>query len=217
MERTLEIVRKEFNEKRSLYVAAKKLNNVDPIIKTEFYKLKRELRSIPEIKVNVRRSWQRGNKKKSIRNKIFIKRIDPFSFCGLKNTAGPVEGNSHQTKRPIRNLPMNGSNIVAFAMKGLRQKVLNELTEDDIQAMLPRDMFRLVSHEALRMRNLPLILECAKQWAPYEHPKLIAAQVDGSARRNASEFTDEELIALAGTGMGIEGIVEEGEFEETST
>ena len=51
-------------------------------------------------------------------------------------------------------------------------QAINGLTEEQIQAITPRDMFRLVAVAAMRMGNLPLILKAATDWAPYEHPKL---------------------------------------------
>jgi hypothetical protein len=65
-------------------------------------------------------------------------------------------------------------------------QAINGLTEEQIQAITPRDMFRLVAIAAVRMGSLPLILKAAADWAPYEHPKLAPKPEEAPAE------TDEE-------------------------
>ena len=86
-----------------------------------------------------------------------------------------------------------------------REFAFGFLTEDQIKSLTPRDIFRLVAHAAVRMQQIPLMLKAAADWAPYEHPKLTSTTLDATVRRTAADFTDEELLALAGTGMGGEG------------
>lgn len=54
----------------------------------------------------------------------------------------------------------------------IKADVFGALTEAEIQAITPRDMFRLVARVAVRQSNVPLILKCATDWAPYMHAKL---------------------------------------------
>jgi hypothetical protein len=51
-------------------------------------------------------------------------------------------------------------------------EAFESLTEEQIQALKPIDMFRLVALTAVRQRNIPLILKAAADWALYEHAKL---------------------------------------------
>jgi hypothetical protein len=47
-----------------------------------------------------------------------------------------------------------------------------DLTEEQILAITPRDMFRLVALAAVRAQNIPFILKAAEAWVPYEIPRL---------------------------------------------
>jgi hypothetical protein len=61
------------------------------------------------------------------------------------------------------------------------------LTEAEIQALLPRDVFRLAMHHAVRQGDLKLARDAARDWAPYEHARV------GSQ----TMLTPEELVRLA--------------------
>ena len=93
---------------------------------------------------------------------------------------------------------------------------LAELTEEEIRKMTPRDMFKIIAMEALRNRNMPAILQIAKEWAPYEHPKLVATTLESKEKRTVYEYSDEELFALASASMGDEGDFETAEVSGES-
>lgn len=57
----------------------------------------------------------------------------------------------------------------------------------------------------------------AKEAAPYVHPKLAAIDVSTNNRRNIDEFTDAELIALAGEISDAEGSDQTTEGEGSSS
>ena len=50
--------------------------------------------------------------------------------------------------------------------------VFGHLTEDEIQAIKPVDVFRLVTIFGVRTENYPLAMAAAERWAPYVHAKL---------------------------------------------
>jgi hypothetical protein len=64
---------------------------------------------------------------------------------------------------------------------------LSDLTEEQIKAMLPRDLFRLMMQDAVRQQNFKLALEVATVWAPYEHAK----------RTETLNLTPEEVRRIA--------------------
>jgi hypothetical protein len=72
-----------------------------------------------------------------------------------------------------------------------KAKAFDGLTEDEIQRLTPRDIFRLVAQAAVRMKDLPLCLRAAADWAPYEHPKLASETL--KIQNDDSNLSDEDL------------------------
>jgi hypothetical protein len=89
--------------------------------------------------------------------------------------------------------------------KAARAVAFGSLTEDQIQALTPKDIFRLVAHHAVRTMDIPLMLKAASELAPYVHPRLTATTLEANVRSSPSDYTDAELLALASAGMGEEG------------
>ena len=54
------------------------------------------------------------------------------------------------------------------------------LAEKDIQALLPKDVLRLVTHHYVRIGDLEKAADHASKWAPYEHAKFAPALVEPS-------------------------------------
>jgi hypothetical protein len=84
------------------------------------------------------------------------------------------------------------------------------LTEAEIQALLPRDILRLAAHHAVRVGDLKLAREIAKDWAPYEHarksetvtitPEDLKRVADTARREAARRGLDVELARLPVAG-----------------
>jgi hypothetical protein len=75
------------------------------------------------------------------------------------------------TGRP-RGRPQGSKSRLTREHEAITAEAFESLTEEQIQAIKPLDMFRLVALTAVRQRNIPLILKAAVDWAPYEHAKL---------------------------------------------
>jgi hypothetical protein len=75
------------------------------------------------------------------------------------------------TGRP-RGRPRGSKSRLTREHEAITAEAFESLTEEQIQAIKPLDMFRLVAVTAVRQRNIPLILKAAADWAPYEHAKL---------------------------------------------
>ncbi|MDR3534010.1 MAG: hypothetical protein P4L90_26020 [Rhodopila sp.] len=66
---------------------------------------------------------------------------------------------------------------------------IDNLTEEQIQALTPRDVFRLLLQEYVRKKDWGKAQEVAKDWAPYEHAK----------RSETLNLTPEEVRRIADT------------------
>jgi ribosome recycling factor len=80
----------------------------------------------------------------------------------------------------------------------VRAAAFADLTEEQILAITPADMFRLVALAAIRAQDLPFILKAAEAWAPYQMPRL-ASEVHrvftDDSKRSADDI-DAELAAI---------------------
>lgn len=80
-----------------------------------------------------------------------------------------------------------------------RQLALGHLTDAEIATLLPRDIFRMVAHAAVKMGHVPLMLKAAEAWGPYEHPKLssetLNVRTDDSQRDEAALRAEREEIS----------------------
>jgi hypothetical protein len=78
--------------------------------------------------------------------------------------------------------------------KEINSAIFASLTEEQIQAITPREMFRLVALAAVRAQDIPFILKSAEAWAPYEIPRL-AAEVHrvytDDSKRSGDAINDE--------------------------
>ena len=79
------------------------------------------------------------------------------------------------TGRP-RGWPRGSKSRLTREHEAITAEAFESLTEEQIQALKPIDMFRLVAL-AVRQRSIPLILNAAADWAPYEHAKLAPSVV----------------------------------------
>ena len=81
------------------------------------------------------------------------------------------------TGRP-RGRPPGSKSRLTREHEAITAEAFESLTEEQIQALKPIDLFRLVALTAVRQRNIPLILKAAVDWAPYEHAKLAPLAVE---------------------------------------
>jgi hypothetical protein len=66
-------------------------------------------------------------------------------------------------------------------------KKIFALSDQDIDALLPRDIFRMLAKVAMKVNDERMLMQIARDWAPYEH-----------ARKNETvTFTPEEIRRLA--------------------
>ena len=79
------------------------------------------------------------------------------------------------------------------------------LTEEQIQALLPRDIFRLLAQHYTRKGDTTAVERVAARWAPYEHPQLSNTTLNATVHRTSADYTDAELLTLAGADLGEEG------------
>ena len=79
------------------------------------------------------------------------------------------------------------------AGRKLWRREINGLTEEQIQAVTPRDMFRLVAVAAMRSGNLPLILQDRPPTGRHDRPQA------GRSQRSQPAQTNQERLRLRST------------------
>jgi hypothetical protein len=73
--------------------------------------------------------------------------------------------------------------------------------------MSPLEVMIAAMNEQLEKKDLIAAAAFAEKAAPYCHPKLTSVNMNANIRRSASDFTFDELAALAGGELGEEGDV----------
>jgi hypothetical protein len=98
--------------------------------------------------------------------------------------------------------PPGGKNIKTLEREAEFRRaqisVLSELTPSDIAKILPKDVMLIVMRQALIANNEKLALHAAEKAAPYFHARLSSVEMNATVRRSLSDFTDDELAAIAG-------------------
>ena len=100
---------------------------------------------------------------------------------------------------------------IAFAQ--VRASALSDLTPEEIAVIQPREVMLLVMRTALQANNAAVALVAAEKAAPYIHARLSNVEMHATVRRNATDFSDAELAALAGADGGDESESRTGEAE----
>lgn len=80
-----------------------------------------------------------------------------------------------------------------------RKKTQEAAKEMEAKNTTPIDIFRRVMEGDTSVTELQL--EAAKACAPYVHARLSAVTMNATVRRNITDFSDDELAAIAGTGQ----------------
>lgn len=78
-------------------------------------------------------------------------------------------------------------------------KVKETVAKMEARNTTPLDIFRRVMEGDTSVTDLQL--EAAKACAPYVHARLSAVTMNATVRRNITDFSDDELAAIAGTGQ----------------
>lgn len=81
-----------------------------------------------------------------------------------------------------------------------RKRALLERVEKDLtsKSMTPMHIFSRVMQGDTSVTEMQF--EAAKAAAPYIHPKLSAVTMNATVKRSVTEYSDDELAALAGEG-----------------
>ena len=79
-----------------------------------------------------------------------------------------------------------------------------ELSQSQKDSISPRDLLVRIMRAAVEAGNITLALAAAEKAAPYFHPRLANTTVDATIKRAPSDFSDAELLALAGNMTDVE-------------
>lgn len=115
---------------------------------------------------------------------------------GIPKTGGRAKGTPNKVTK---------DQVKAFVESG---KDIKDVASVVIKNMKPVDVMLLVMRKALEAGHMPMALAAAEKAAPYCHARLQQTTIDATVRRQATDFTDSELAALAsgrGDGPEIDG------------
>ena len=87
-------------------------------------------------------------------------------------------------------------------------KAAAHLTKEEVDAMSPLDIILRTMRICLKVGDWRTASTYAKEAAPYVHARLTNTTLDANVRRSAADYSDDELLALAGSGMGEMGVGE---------
>lgn len=94
---------------------------------------------------------------------------------GAQNNGDPNAAYHTQTGAGTLPLGMKkGEELLLETM----ELVFAELTDEEVEHIKPKDVFRLCTITAVKARNFNAAMSCAERWAPYEHARLASQNND---------------------------------------
>ena len=105
---------------------------------------------------------------------------------------------SLKTGGRVKGTPNRATLLKMQDLKTAAMSLVAGMSPEERAKILPRDVLLKIMRQAFEVGNVPLAMSAAKECAPYFHPKLANTELHATLRRAPSDFTDQELLALAG-------------------
>ena len=121
--------------------------------------------------------------------------------AGTPKTGGRQKGSVNQAT-----LYASVSNVKTPAAA---MSLLADMTAGERARVQPKEILLRIMRVAAEAGNLPVAMAAAEKAAPYCHAKLSNMELNATVRRAASDFTDAELLALAGRSKPSQDLLED--------
>ena len=106
---------------------------------------------------------------------------------GAPKTGGRVKGS------------LNKSTVnQMMSMNEAFKEIASELTRAEVDNISPKDVLLRIMRAAFNAGNINLAMAAAEKASPYCHARLANTTMEATIKRAPSDFSDAELLALAG-------------------